>query len=191
MRWVLIALLATTLLPAKASASDGQNDAGARYRAHRFSLGSQVAPFGGPTGIMGAVGDVALIPELSVTGGFGLGLASLQWALGLRPRLPFTAAAAFSVTVAYSHGDYKPISLGEPLGLLYPNGSWLNADFGVDVRFECGFFLRPFVGVSKLFHSSQPVFLPREAICGSFCSVDRQERWPMLPYFGLAFGGSF
>jgi hypothetical protein len=190
MRVVLPIFLILALFPTTASALDLWEDAGARYRRAPFCVGVQIAPFGSPVGLAGVVGDVALIPELSVMGGVGAGMASLQWALGLRPRWPISEFFALSATAAYSHGSYEEVGTinlgGGSQSWVYPNASWINLDLGADLRFGSGFALRPFLGVSKLVDSSTP-WSRGEASGG----LPDDKRKPTLPCTGIMAGWAF
>jgi hypothetical protein len=140
--------------------------------------------------MLGVVGDIALVPQLSVTGGAGGGGWAMQWSAGLRPRLPITPLTALSVTVAYSHGGYEEFAF-EPANsdaCRYPDGSWINGDIGIDVRTRNGFTVRPFLGMSHLVGSSTP-----NAYYGQsgFHPCPEGKRWPSLPYTGVTLGLAF
>jgi hypothetical protein len=190
-------LLFTTLLTAPVHAqqapdpvSEPVEDAGSRYRKAPFNVGVQLAPLGGPVGMLGVVGDIALVPQLSVTGGIGKGGWTTQWSAGVRPRLPIGPLTALSVTVAYSHGGFEEFAM-DPANsdaCRYPDGSWINGDIGIDVRTPSGFTVRPFVGMSQLVDSSAPnAYYGR----GGFYPCPEGKRWPSLFYTGVTLGWAF
>jgi hypothetical protein len=191
--FLLFAMLLTVPLHAQQAsdpASEPVEDAGSRYRKAPFNVGVQLAPLGGPVGMIGGVGDIALVPQLSLTGGIGKGGWTMQWSAGLRPRWPITPLTALSVTVAYSHGGFEEFAM-DPANsdaCRYPNGSWINGDIGIDVRTRVGLTVRPFLGVSQLVGSSTPdAYYGR----GGFYPCAEGKRWPTLPYTGVTVGWAF
>jgi hypothetical protein len=152
-------------------------------------MGPEFAPFGGPVGWVGWVGDLAIIPELSLVGGIGKGAASIQWSVGLRPRWPMSARMAPSVTLAYSHGSYVTLSgelenHGDDVWK-FQDGSWMNVDVGIDFRIGPNLAARPFFGGSQLVHSAPPIYSGPHALTAP------KERWPVLPYHGVSVAFAF
>ena len=149
-----------------------------------------MAPFGGPVGVVGVGIDVAPIPYVSLTAGAGLGLASRQWAVAIRPRVPITSLVSVQATAGYSRGDYTHfIQLdfaGAGVTEAFSEGSWVNADLGAEIRFRSGFFLRPFFGMSKLVGCSRA---EHSDYYGT--SIVPKKDWPVLPYMGLGLGYAF
>ncbi len=98
--------------------------------------------------------DIAPVPYFSLNGGGGLGLASAQWSVAARPRIPITATVAVQAAAGYSPGDYTHIlqlnMAGSGESESFSGGSWVNADLGAEIRFRSGLVLRPFLGSSKL-----------------------------------------
>ncbi len=155
-----------------------------------MAVEAQLAPIGGPIGVVGVAAEVALIPQLSLTAGAGLGIASPQFAVTIRPRLPVTPQAALELSAGYSHGSYTHVlqfGIGGPgVKESFVGGSWLNADAGVQARFDSGVTLRFFVGMSKLVACDKA-----ELNSGGERTALPQGRWPLLPYGGVAVGYAF
>jgi len=152
------------------------------YRKWPVAIEAQLAPIGSPIGVFGAAADVALIPQLSLSAGMGLGAAGPQLAAAVRPRIPVTPEAALEFTAGYSRGNYTPIKIsmgGEGQSESFVDGSWVNADVGFQVRFESGTTFRLFGGASKLVACGEAV---RDGV------AIPQERWPLLPYAAVAIG---
>lgn len=159
------------------------------YLDNPISLGVQMAPFGGPTGLLGLWADVALLPELSLTGGAGMGTAGsiFQYAIALRPRIPIRPVVALDLTVGLSRGDYTRLVeldlAGQGQDELYRNCTWFNVDVGPELRFSNGMGLHPFAGFSKLIASDTSIWRGDD-----YKKDERSVRWPSLLYAGVAFG---
>jgi hypothetical protein len=151
------------------------------YQDNPVSFGFHVAPFGSPGGLLGFTADVALLPELSLTGAVGLGTVGsvAQYAIAARPRIPITSFLALDLTAGVSRGDYdRMVTLDSTE--LYRNCTWANVDFGPEMRFSSHVMLHPFVGISRLAASDPPRWIGND--------YDRSiasERWPWLAYLGL------
>jgi hypothetical protein len=187
---VLFFLLAVLTVAVNASAQD-EEQAGYQYRHDPWAIEGHLTPFGGPLGMAGVALDFALIPQLSLTGGFGAGGFATQWAAGIKPRIPVTSCGAVSFSLLYSRGDYKQFTLdaeGINGAYLFRGASWVNADVGYEWRFRSHILFRPYVGVSKLFASRTPVWHESGGIRPDYRPIPSNERWPMLFYVGIALG---
>jgi hypothetical protein len=171
-------------------AAAAQERAGDRYRKSPFAIEAQLAPFGGPLGMAGVALDVALVPQLSLVAGIGASAFSPQWGVAVRPRLPLIPLVALSLSAGYSRGDYRDFRI---MGgsFFYGDCSWINVDFGPELRFRSHWLLRPFVGVSQLVHSNVPVWYEGGSLDTEWDYGSPESRWPMLFYVGLSIGGYF
>ena len=187
MRLWLLPLIGFLTFPLCATAQQTETARGA-YLQNPLALEVQLAPVGSPTGVLGVVADYAALPELSLTGGMGLGTTNslLQVALGVRPRIPISPRFALDMTIGYSHGDFdRIVNLDIAQGIKYDkyrNCSWINGDIGLETRFESNIVIVATLGLSRLVASDAPHW-----------SLDRkpgteQQRWPTLTYIGLAIG---
>ena len=190
MRVCLPALLMISLISEIAMAEEPLAP-GDRYRKWPVAIEAQGAPIGGPIGHLGLAADVALIPQLSLTAGAGFGSAGPQMAAAIRPRIPITPQFALELTAGYSHGDYTratrlDISGGGPGGSeRFLGGSWVNVDVGFQTRLEFGATVRFFLGMSKL------VACRVAEHTDGMVSPVPTDRWPLLPYGGVAVGYAF
>jgi hypothetical protein len=187
MRIGLSTLLVVSLVSGIAKAEERIGD---RYRTRPLAVEAQFAPVGGPIGPAGIAADYALLPELSLSGGAGVGIAGVQLGAAVRPRIPVSQVVALELTAGYSHGDYTHyITLGAGGGgnlEKFTGASWINGDVGVQARFWSGVTLRFFVGVSKLVACNKA-----EHIYDGPETVIPRERWPWLSYGGVGIGYAF
>jgi hypothetical protein len=159
------------------------------YSNNPLAFGLQVAPIGGPVGLLGLTADIAVLPELSVTGGAGMGTGGslFQYAIAIRPRIPIRPHIALDLTAGISRGDYDRLVeldlAGQGQSELYRGCTWVNVDFGPELRFSSHVLLRPFFGISKLVASDTPQW-----VGDSYDKENRSVRWPTLAYFGLDVG---
>jgi hypothetical protein len=156
------------------------------YLDNPLSLGVQVAPFGSPGGLLGLTADLALLPEISLTGVVGMGTAGsvAQYGIAARPRLPISPLLALDLTAGISGGDFdRMVSLNIATGgqtETYRGCTWVNLDIGPEIRFRSHVMLHPFVGISQLVASDPPGWQGED-----YQKSALTERWPRLMYLGL------
>jgi hypothetical protein len=187
---VLFLLLAVLTVAVNAGAQDVEH-AGDQYRHDPVAIEGHLTPFGGPFGMAGVALDVALVPQLSLTGGLGAGGFGPQWAAGIKPRIPVTPHGAVSFSLLYSRGDYKQFTLdaeGINGAYLFRGASWGNLDVGYEWRFRSHILIRPSIGASQLFASRTPVWHESGGIRPNSGPIPGNERWPLLFYVGVALG---
>ena len=130
-------------------------------RKHPLAFEAQIAPFGSPTGWLGAAADLSLLPAVGIYAGAGAGRSGVQWAVGLRPRLSVGENTAFTSTLAYSQGNFKPLDLEFTMGDRHEPAdmgktSWINVDMGPEYRANNGFLVRFSLGYSQAVASDSP-----------------------------------
>ena len=155
-------------------------------RKHPFALEGQIAPFGSPTGWLGAAADVSLLPAVGLYAGVGAGRNGVQWAVGVRPRVSVGENTAFTATLAFSRGNFTPLdtelTMGDPhtptdMG----KTSWINADVGPEYRDGNG-LVRFSLGYSQAVASEFPA---GTYYLGKFT---RDSSMPGVVYLALAVG---
>lgn len=160
------------------------------YKNRPFAIELQGAPFGGPLGIFGVALNYAPIQNLSFEAGVGVGGFGPQVGAAVRPKLIIGEDVALEFSVGYSFGDYKQIGM-TGAGYLFRNCSWINADIGFEWRAPGHILLRPFFGFSKLVNSRAPVWHEGSVVPNTESHFGSRERYPVLPYLGLAIGYYF
>jgi hypothetical protein len=186
---IISCLSLAILLSAFSARAEEQPSARSVYVDYPVSFGLQVAPIGSPGGVLALAFDFAVLPELSLTavGGFGTAGSVWQYGLAARPRIPLTRLVALDLTAGVSRGDFdRIVTMNIATGGQteeYRNCTWLNVDFGPELRFSSHVFLHPFAGMGRLVGSDVPVWRGED-----YGRASKSQRWPWLPFFGLVVG---
>ena len=174
---------------------DGEPDAAAKLpkrqtfydviRKHPVAFEAQIAPFGSPTGWLGAAADVSLLPAVGIYAGLGAGRKGMQWAVGVRPRVSVGENTAFTATLAFSRGNFEPLDTELTMGDRHipadmGKTSWINADVGPEYRDSNG-LVRFSLGYSQAVASESP---PGTYYIGKFTP----SSMPGVVYLALAVG---